>query len=197
MRNGIPPLDFVPDAITAGGKTLQRRQDLSEEGYVFDDAKHVLRIHHTSSRDIDIQGKGGHVPPSLVTFDNPHLTAGTALNGEYPSGVIDWGQGEWQIGVPHGKFGTFNLTLEDPQARSAEFEFYSPRIFAGLDVYNDGPAEATVTIHSPEIRETSYKIKPGELRRIRTDWRDPSSSVIFNFENGQGLRFDNLAYSHE
>jgi len=190
-------LDFVPDAITAGGKPLQRRQDLSEEGYTFDDAKHVLRIHHTSSRDIDIQGKGGHVPPTLVTFDNPHLAAGTVLSGQYPSGVIDWGQGEWQIGVPHGKFGTFNLTLKDPQARSAEFQFYSPRIFAGLDIYNDGPAEATVTIHSPEVRETSYKIKPGELRRIRTNWRDPSSSVIFNFENGQGLRFDNLAYSHE
>jgi hypothetical protein len=190
-------LDFVPDAITAGGKPLQRRQDLSEEGYAFDDAKHVLRIHHTSSRDIDIQGKGGHVPPSLVTFDNPHRAAGTVLSGQYPSGVIDWGQGEWQIGPPYGKFGTFNLTLKDPQARSAEFQFYSPRIFVGLDIYNDGPAEATLTIHSPEIREISYKIKPGELRRIRTDWRDPSSRVIFSFENGQSLRFDNLAYLHE
>jgi hypothetical protein len=50
-----------------------------------------------------------------------------------------------------------------------------------VDVYNDGDSDATLTIRSPEIREVSYTIKPRELRRLRTGWRDTSSKVIFAF----------------
>jgi hypothetical protein len=64
----------------------------------------------------------------------------------------------------------------------------------GADVYNGGSTEATVTVHSPEIRELSFTIKPGEVRRIRTNWRDPSSTVVFNLTNGEALQFDNVAY---
>ena len=65
-----------------------------------------------------------------------------------------------------------------------------------MDVYNDGDAEATVTVRSPETREVSYTIKAKEPRRLRTGWREDSSKVSFGFTNGQGLRFDNLAYVH-
>ena len=131
--------------------------------------------------------------PSLITFDDPHLAAGTAL-GQYPSGVIRWREGDWQIGTPYGKFGTFTLALADPKAQRAAFEFPAPRIFAGLDVYNDGDSDATVTVRSPEVREMAFTIKPKELRRLRTGWRDPSSQVSFDITNGEKLRFDNLAY---
>ena len=187
-------LNFVPDFVTVGGKAIARSKDLSQEGYAFDEATHVLNIRHSSSKDIDIQGKSNLVPPSLITFDDPHLAAGTQLVGQYPSGVIDWGNGDWQIGTPYGKFSTFTLVLADPNARQANFYFYAPRIFAGVDVYNDGDTDATVILRSPEIREQSYTIKPKELRRLRTDWRDPSSQVIFEVSNAQSLRFDNLAY---
>jgi len=60
-----------------------------------------------------------------------------------------------------------------------------------------GASDATVTIHSPEIREQSFTIKPGEVRRIRTGWRDASTAVVFDLKNGEGLRFDNLAYLPE
>jgi hypothetical protein len=119
------------------------------------------------------------------------------LQGEYPSGVIDWGTDVWRINVPEGKFGTFNLCLADNKASAAEFRFYWPRIFVGVDVYNGGASEATVTVRSPEMREISFSLKPGELRRLRTGWRDASSYVVFDLKNGDGLRFDNLAYLHE
>jgi hypothetical protein len=123
----------------------------------------------------------------------PRLPAGTVLKGQYPSGVIDWGFGEWKIDVPQGGFGTFNLAPADAKAETAEFQFYSPRVFAGIDVYNDSSLEATVIIRCPEIREISFTIKPGQLRSLRAKWRDPSSKVRFDFKNGEGLRFDNLA----
>jgi hypothetical protein len=188
-------LDFVPDAVTVAGKSISRRKDLEREGYTFDDATHALSIRHTSSRDVDIEGKSDRIPPSYITFDDPHLSAGTSLVGQYPSGVIDWGKGEWQIATPFGKFGTFTLALADPKAQHAEFSFYTPHILAGIDAYNDGDTEATVTMRSPEIREVSFTIKPKELRRLRTGWRDASSRVSLDFTNGP-LRFDNLAYLH-
>jgi hypothetical protein len=116
--------------------------------------------------------------------------------GQYPSGIVDWGRGGWQIGTPLGKFGTFTLALSNPKTEGEEFSFYAPRIFAGIDVYNDGDTDATVTVRSPETREVSCVIKPKELRRLRTGWREPSSKVSFVFANGHGLRFDNLAYVH-
>ena len=137
----------------------------------------------------------GQSLPLYVTFDDPHLAAGTVLNGQYPSGAIDWPDGEWQIGVPGGKFGTFNLVLRNPEAQSAEFRFAAPRILVGFDVCNDRAVEATLTVRADGIRETSYKIKPGELLRIRTGWRDAVSRVAFTFQNAPGLRFDNLAYA--
>jgi hypothetical protein len=190
-------LDFVPEFITARGNPLTRRKDLDQEGYVFDESTQVLHIRHDHSNDIDVQGKNGHAPPQWVTFDDPHLPAETVLSGQYPSGVIDWPADQWRLSVPQGKFGTFNLALADPKAKSAQFRFYAPRLFVGIDVYNSGPAEAVLTILAPNIREVSFTLKPGELRRLRTGWGDPVSSVIFDFKNGDGLSFDNLAYLHD
>jgi hypothetical protein len=187
-------LNFAPDSIRVGGRPIGLRTDLEREGYTFDTETRVLRIRHTSSRDVDVEGTSDQAPPSWITFDDPHLPARTVLVGQYPSGVIDWGRGGWQIGTPFGKFGTFTLALSDAKAAQAEFSFYAPRIFAGVDAYNDDDADATVTMRSPETREVSYIIKPKELRRLRTGWLAASSKVSFAFTNGHGLRFDNLAY---
>jgi hypothetical protein len=190
-------LNFVPESVTVGGRKIARRNDLEQEGYTLDDTTHVVSIRHTSSRDVDIQGTSDQAPPIYITFDAPHLPAGTPLLGQYPSGVIDWGEGEWQIGTPFGKFPTFTLALADTRATTAGFLFATPTVFAGVDVYNDGDAEATVTIRSPEAREVSFVLKPKELRRLRTGWRDPSTAVALDLINGQRLRFDNLAYVHQ
>jgi hypothetical protein len=191
-------LDFVPEFVTVGGNPLSRRKDLDEPGYMFDESTRVLRIRHDQANDVDIQGKDGdgQAPSQYVTFDDPHLAAGTVLNGQYPSGVINWSADQWRIDVPRGKFGTFNIALANPKTESAEFNFCEPRVFLGVDVYNGGSSVALLTVQSPNNREESFTLKPGELRRIRTNWRDRSSAVIFDLKNGEGLRFDNLAYLH-
>ena len=187
-------LDFKPEFITADGRALSERKSLESEGFTYDEKTHVLRIHHTTAKNIDVQGSDGNAVPLYVTFDDPHMAAGTVLCGQYPSGVIDWGDGQWQIHVPEGAFGTFNLSFADAKSGKAQFHFYSPRIFVGVDVYNDGKVESTVTVHSPELREMIYTVKPGELKRIRTGWNDPSSTIFVETTNGDALLFDNLAY---
>jgi hypothetical protein len=187
----------VPEFITANGKPLGRRKDLDQPGFTFDDSNRVLRIRHDDARNIDVQGKGGNTPPYYVSFDDPHLPADTVLKGQYPTGVIDWGAGAWRINVPEGAFGTFNLAIVDSKASSAQFRFCWPRVFVGLDAYNGGTSDATVTIRSAELRAVSVTVKPGQLQRLRTGWRDVSSSVMLGLKNGEGLRFDNLAYVQE
>jgi hypothetical protein len=187
-------LSFVPQFVTAHGKPLARRKNLEQEGFVFDDATHVLRIRHDQANDINIQGDNDSQPSHWVTFDDPHLPARTILSGSYPSGVIDWPDDQWRIELPRGKFGTFNLVLLDPSANTAQFRFSAPRIFMGVDVYNGAKSEAVLAFHAPNQAELSFTLKPGELRRLRSGWSDPSPSVIFNLKNGEQLQLDNLAY---
>ena len=187
-------LDFVPKSVMADGKPLRAQKDLNAPGFVFDEKTHVLRIRHDGAKDVSVHGEGGQAPALFVTFDSPHLLAGTKLEGQYPSGVAIWEASTWQISVPQGRFGTFNLSLADAKTETGEFSFYAPRVFVGIDAYNGGTSEATVTVHCPEIREMKFTIKAGELQRLRTGWRDACSKVVFDFTNGGDFRFDNLAY---
>jgi hypothetical protein len=188
-------LDFVPETVMADGRPLRELHELSASGYTFDPPSRVLRIRHDHARNIDVRGKSGGVVPALVTFDDPHLAAGTLLNGGYPSSQIDWGNSVWKIAPPGGQFATFHVVLAGPSARTAKLKFSWPRIFVGIDVCNDGREDAAITIRSPEQQEQTVTLHAGELRRIRTAWIKPSLTVEFEFHNPGGLRFDNLAYA--
>lgn len=187
-------LDFEPDTITAGGRPLAAHiEPKVTEGYSFNRATRVLRIHHRHAREIVIAGSGGAAPPSFVTFDDPHMAAGTVLAGEYPAGLIKWSDEQWQIGVPAGRFGTFNLARHGAGA-GASFSFATPRVFAGIDVYNPGPQAASIAVHCTDIQRVSVTIGPDQLLRIRTGWHDLCPNVAFEFSSDVPLRFDNLAY---
>jgi hypothetical protein len=179
----------------ADGRPLRELHESSASGYTFDSSSRVLRIRHDDARNIDIRGKSGGVVPALVTFDHPHLAAGTLLHAGYPSSQIDWGSGVWKIAPPGGKFATFHVLLANPSTRTATLKFSSPRILVGIDVCNDGPEEAAIAIRSSELTEQIITLRPGELRRVRTGWIKPSLTVEFEFHNPEGLRFDNLAYA--
>jgi hypothetical protein len=181
-------LNFVPERVSVGGKAVARRKDLLGEGYVFDESTRVLRIARVGSRDVDVEGMGPAVVRT-VSFDDPHEVVGTVLRGEYPSGVVDWGNGGWEIGAPDGKFGTFNLRMV---GATGEFKFFGARVFAGVDVYNGGEREAVVKISSGG-RTASWTIGAGELKRVRTGWVGVRAGVRIGVD-GDGVRFDNLAW---
>ncbi len=190
--NDVLRLNFAPVSVMAGGRPLSPTSDSRQDGFHYNPATGVLTIHHHASRDIDIQGSPGQqAPPQLLTFDTPHLAAGTTLQ-QYPSGVIDWGQGQWQIGTPFGKFGTF--TLQAAMTGKLQFTFAAPRIFAGIDAYNSADREAQFTFHSAENGDAILTLKPKELRRLRTGWRQASLQIDVDLGSADGVRFDNLAY---
>ena len=188
-------LNFVPDSVWSGGRKLARRSDLKQEGYTFDDATRVLRIRHDAARDVDIQGSAAEPVPLIVDFDNPHVGADVKLRGEYPSGVIDWGDGVWKVCPPIGRMSTFSLGTAETDVGEAHFRFFYPRVLMRLDVYNTLPSEVKLTLRSPEIREVTFTLKPGQLQRLRTGWMNRVSTVYFESAFLSALRFDNLAYS--
>jgi hypothetical protein len=170
-------VDFDVTRVLAGGGTLTRRSDLTQEGFVFDPATRVLRIHHRRSGTIRIEGPGGRPPLLFVTFDDPHELAGTVLHGEYPKGITSWEGDSWSIHVPSGKFGTFNLAAS---TQTASFQLLQGRVFAGIDVYNAGDAPANLRVRCPEAPEISISLDAGAIKRLRTDWRLPCSRVVLS-----------------
>ena len=188
-------LNFAPEAVTSGGHKLARRSNLSQAGYTFDDATKVLRIRHEQSPDVDIQGTSTEPVPSIVDFDNPHVGANVVLQGQYPSGVIDWGTESWKVCAPAGRMSTFSLCAADAKATKAQFRFFYPRVLMRLDVYNPLNRDVTLTIRAPEMRERTFELKAGQLQRLGTGWVDRASEVSLESEGLAALRFDNLAYS--
>ena len=87
-------LDFVPDSDHGWWKGHQPPQG---SGSVRDTPltkDHDAVASATPVRDVESRERSDSVPASYITFDDPHLPAGTPLVGQYPSGVIDWGSGE-------------------------------------------------------------------------------------------------------
>ena len=84
--------------------------------------------------------------------------------------------------------------LADKNTLRAALHFNDAQIFAGLDVYNAAESDATITFRGAELAEKRFIIKPKELQRIRTEWRDAKPDVSLDVLNGEGLIFDNLAY---
>lgn len=190
-------VDFAPKSVRAGGSELSLRQNLDGEGFTFESATRILRIHHVHSGHIAIEGEGGNAPAEVVDFDNPYLNAGTILRGQYPAGVIEWGDGgEWRIGVPEERLATFNLAAANPEVRQAGFAFDAPRLFVGVDVDNRSSVDVTFKIHSPTNPNFSVVVPSGQLVRIKTGWRNPTARIDFETEGAPlgNLSFDNLAY---
>ena len=188
-------LKFDPESVWSGGKKLVLRTDLSQEGYTFDKLTRVLRVQHTQSRDVDVQGVASEPIPQVVDFDNPHVGIDAPLRGQYPSGVIDWGDGEWMVCAPGGRMSTFSLCASDSKTSRGVFRFAFARTLISLDVYNPTDHEVTFTLRAPEMREVTFRVKPDELQRIKTGWMNRASAVSVESDDLGALRFDNLAYS--
>jgi hypothetical protein len=196
-------LNFHPDSVTEGEQNLSQRADLTEEGYVLDEVKNIIRIRHDRSREISVQVDPNSAArqmmaepvPSIVNFDNPHVGARVLLRGQYPSGEIDWGEENWMVYPPHNLMSTFSLGTAAPDATAAELRFLTPRSLIRLDVYNPTDKEVVLTLRAPEMREVVFHLKPGLLQRIETGWKVRASKVAFESSDLGRLRFDNVAYS--
>ncbi|WP_158884495.1 hypothetical protein [Rhodanobacter sp. L36] len=183
-------LDFTPTTVWMDGHEVM-------DGYKFDRQTHVLRVHRTAARQVSISGDGGKLPVKTVTFDNPQLAVGMTLDATYPTGVISWNHGDWKVGAPRGRFSTFNLGVAQCDAHQAGFSFIAPRVLTALSIFNDNGSDRTVILHSAPNADVMMAIPAGQLRRVSTQWRTPTTSVVLDASPDDalgGLFIDDVSY---
>jgi hypothetical protein len=74
----------------------------------------------------------------VVTVNFNDLSNNRVLNGQYPSGVIDWGSNNWYVSGPWLQFTTNSVSYNGPGATSKTFNLLTPMRFVQVDAFNGG-----------------------------------------------------------
>jgi hypothetical protein len=134
-------------------------------------------------------------PPSgsttTVNFDNlsnPNRT----LNGQYPSGVINWGNNRWYLSGPYGAFTTNSVGFNGAGPTSASFTFVNARRLVRVDAYNGDSSATTVTLSCAGQPTVTVSIPARTLRTVTTNWSGTCTSVTVGSSNGWETNFDNF-----
>jgi hypothetical protein len=115
-----------------------------------------------------------------------------ALNGQYPSGLIDWGTGAWYLSGPYGQFRTNSVGFNGAGLASASFTFLSPHRLVQLDAYNGGTTASTLSVSCDGAVTTQGTISPGQLGALQTGLSRNCTTVTIGSSNGWNTNFDNL-----
>jgi hypothetical protein len=115
------------------------------------------------------------------------------LNGQYPTGLIDWGSGgAWWLSAPWGLFTTNSLSFSSDAITSASFSFVTPHRLVRLDAYNGGPMPTTVTLACGSEPTVTSTLSPNQLASIITNWTGNCTTVAVTSTNNWSTNFDNL-----
>lgn len=126
-----------------------------------------------------------------LTFDD--LTSpNRVLNGQYPSGVADWGTNAWYLSGAYGLMHSNSVSFNGPSLSSAPVTFVSPRRLVQLDAYNGGSVASTITLNCAGQPTVSTSLAVGQMRTLATGWSSTCSSISIGSSNGWDTNFDNL-----
>lgn len=133
---------------------------------------------------------------NLTTIDfNNHSLTNATLNGEFPTGVINWGTNQWYISDPWGLFNSKSISFNGSNQTSAVFNFITPKILTKLDVYNGG-ANSTVTVACSGNTMKTISINASQmLTNVETGFTTACTTVTFTSTNGWNTNYDNLVIS--
>jgi hypothetical protein len=131
--------------------------------------------------------------PNVATFDDLFPTE-RFLNGQYPTGQIDWGTNQWWLSGPWGLFTTNSISLPSASVTSASFTFLVPRILLSVDIYNGGTTSSTVTISCAGNPTRTQLLAAGQVMTLSTGWTTACSPVTLGSSNGWDTNFDNVTY---
>jgi hypothetical protein len=125
-----------------------------------------------------------------ITFDdltNPNRV----LNGQYPSGVIDWGTNNWWLSGPFGRFNNESVGFNGAGPTSGSFTFTSPRQLVSVDAFNGGAA-TVVTLSCDGQPDAQANLAPSQLTTLQTGWSAPCTNVTISSTNGWDTNFKNF-----
>jgi hypothetical protein len=115
------------------------------------------------------------------------------LNGQYPSGVIDWGSGKWYHAGPYGAFASKSISFEGGGVTSRTFAFVTARRLESLRAYNGGGAATTVTVACNGQTKTQA-VPAGQAATLSTGFAAACTTVTLTSSNGWDTNFDDLVH---
>jgi len=127
----------------------------------------------------------------IVTFDDLP-GAEKPLAGQYPAGLIDWGQSEWYLSGPWGRFTTKSVSFNGPVPTSASFTLLTPKRLTRFDAYNGGTVVASVTLACPGQPTRQVSVGIDQVVSVDTGWTGTCSAVTLSVTNGWDTNFDNF-----
>lgn len=131
--------------------------------------------------------------PSQTTVTFNDLSGQDApLNGQYPTGLIDWGTNKWYHSGPWNLFTTKSVTFNGGSVMSASFTLLSPRKLISLQAYNGGGSNTTVTISCPGQTTVQSVVSANQIKDIPTGWTGTCTTITIASTNGWDTNFDNL-----
>jgi hypothetical protein len=127
-----------------------------------------------------------------VSFDNLS-NPNRPLNGQYPTGTIDWGSNAWYLSGPYGQFTTNSIGFNGGALRSATFSFIGgARRVVQVDAYNGGSIASDVILSCNGVRATEASVPPRATQTLPMGWIGACNTVTFESSNGWITNFDNL-----
>jgi hypothetical protein len=128
---------------------------------------------------------------TTITF-NDLTNPNRVLNGQYPSGVIDWGTGGWFLSGPWRQFATYSIGFNGPAPTSGSFTFLVAHRVVQVDAYNGGAGASTVTLSCAGQPTRTFTLAAGQLATLVTDWTGACTTVTVTSTNGWNTNLDNL-----
>jgi hypothetical protein len=125
-----------------------------------------------------------------ITFDD-RPGQNQTLNGQYPSGVIDWGSGSWFHSGPYGSFRTNSVSFSQG-VTSRSLTFVTPRRLVSVQAYNGGAVSSTVTLSCAGQPTKTVTLAAKQLTTIATGWAGTCPAVTIGSSNGWDTNFDNM-----
>jgi len=138
-------------------------------------------------------GATGTPPPLTFTFDSlPHPTPDATLNGQFPSGMIDWGTGNWWLAAPWLDFTTRSVSFNGPSITQANVTFVTAVVPLELDVLNGTQTDSTFSLSCGSNPARTWTIGWGDIIHLTTGWTARCTTMTISSSNGWDTNFDNL-----
>ncbi|HEY3062089.1 MAG TPA: PQQ-dependent sugar dehydrogenase, partial [Chloroflexota bacterium] len=128
-----------------------------------------------------------------VTIDfNALSPANRILNGQYPTGVADWGTNRWYLSGPYGSFNTNSVGFNGAGPTSAPITLLTPKRLLTVEAFNGGGGSSTITAACTGQTTASVVLGAGQRATLTTNWSAVCSSITLGSSNGWDTNFDNL-----
>lgn len=128
-----------------------------------------------------------------INFDN---TQGQdrVLTGQYPNGLVNWGNGFWYLSSPWQEFNTKSVSFNGPADISeAVFNILQPGHLESLQAYNGGSLPSAVTLGCLGQPTRAVTVNQGIApTTIQTGWTGNCQQITISSSNGWDTNFDNL-----